>query len=106
MLPQTLQIACMLFYINAVFGVLFGSAGSLIGVGIILAEVASGLGIANSFRWGYQLGVLVAAVNVLVLLALAGGPILLTLINLVFPVALLALLLHKDSRGYQRIWFE
>jgi hypothetical protein len=112
MLPQTLQIAVMLFYINAVFGVLFGTAFSLIGLAIVIGDALSGLGIANSFKWGYKLGVVMAFVGLLpfaLVLAADGLGALFSLpmlINLVFPVALVALLLHPMSRDYQRIWFE
>jgi hypothetical protein len=112
MLPQTLHTATLLFYISAVFGVLFGTAFSLLGLIIVVADTLSGLGIANSYKWGYKLAVAAAALGLLpyVLLLASDGlgqlfslPV---LIGLVFPVALFALVVHPMSREHQRIWFE
>ena len=99
--PQTLQIAVIFFYIDAVLSLLFGGFVSIIGVLIIVAEVAAGFGIANERRWAYLLGVGISGLGVLALLALGAG-----LLTLLFPVARLALLLHPQSREYQRIWFK
>lgn len=112
MLPQTLQYATILFYLNAGFDVLFGVAFTPIGFLVTLGSVFAGLGIANSFKWGYRLAVFVAALGLVpfVLLVLADGiGALLTLgalLALIFPVALFALVVHPESRNYQRIWFE
>jgi hypothetical protein len=97
--PQTLQIAVFLLYINAFFAVL-----SLSGVGILLAAggVGAGYGIANERKWGYGLGL-----AMFVLTLLAGHSLLGTgLVTLAFEIALVALLLHPQSRNYQRIWFS
>jgi len=107
MLPQTLHIATFLFYISAVFDVLYGLAFTPIGLVLTAAKVASGLGIANGVRWGYQLAVVTSALGAALavwLLVQAGlGP---ALINVIFPVALFALVIHPMSRDYQKIWFE
>jgi hypothetical protein len=112
--PQTLQIAVFLLYFNAVFAVIYGTVFS--GIGLLLAAgwVAGGFGIANERRWGYSLAVAVAALGLLpwvVLLFRDTGDFVdaalsLAAINLMFDVALLALLLHPQSRDYQRIWFS
>lgn len=111
--PQTLYIAVILLYINAAMSVLFGAFFNWIGLLLIAGEVAAGLGIANEKRWGYLLGVVMASLGVLfavVLPVLLNGvgeilnPVL--LISAIFPVALLALLIHPLSRQYQRIWFK
>jgi hypothetical protein len=110
--PQTLQIAVFLLYISAVFGVLFGAIFSIIGLALVVGEAASGFGIANERKWGYWLGVTVATIGllpfVLAIVADGVGAVLSLgfLINLVFPAALFALLLHPMSRDYQRIWFH
>jgi uncharacterized membrane protein (DUF2068 family) len=110
--PQTLQIAVFLLYINAVFGVLFGQVFSAIGLVIVAGQAAAGFGIANEKRWGYWLGVGVAALGLLpfaLFIADEGVGAIFNiglLINLLFPVALFALLLHPMSRDYQRIWFR
>lgn len=115
--PQTLQIAVILFYISAVFSVIFLQFlltfyGLPIGMLLTVGYAASGYGIANDRKWGYNLGVGVAGLQLFVEVVL---PLLFDfgiifnptfLIGAVFPVALFALLLHPMSRNYQRIWFE
>jgi hypothetical protein len=105
--PQTLQGAVMLCYLTAVFGLI----GLLLGA-YPLAELvplglgAAGFGVANEKRWGYRLGVALAALDVLVdlyVLFIGAYAILLTLL---FAVVLLGLFLHSQSREYERIWFH
>lgn len=111
-LPQTLQIAVFLFYIDAVFGLLYGAAYSLIGFAVLAGGVLSGLGIANEHRWGYRLGLVIAALGLVPFALIAaqdGLGDLLTfrvLLSLVFPVALFVALVHPLSRSHQRIWFH
>ena len=103
--PQTLQGAVMLCYITAAFGII----GILLGVYLDLVPVllgVGGLGVANERRWGYVLASVLAVLNVLIgIVAVAAGSGL-NLINLLFAVVLAALLLHPQSREYQRIWFR
>jgi hypothetical protein len=106
--PQTLQIAVFLLYINAVFGAIFGGLTSMIGIALVAGGAAGGFGIANERRWGYKLGLAMAFFPFLIRIAfngvesIFGGDI----INLMFEVALVALLLHPHSREYQKIWFS
>lgn len=110
--PQTLYTATFLLYLNAAFRLLFGAFLSPLGILIVIGEVAAAYFIANERRWGYYLGVGMAALAVLpfVLLALDEGitellnP--LVMLNMIFPVALFALLVHPMSRDYQKIWFS
>ncbi len=70
--------------------------------------MAAGFGLANEKRWGYRLG-LVMAFLPFVLRFLFGGldAVLGTgIINLLFEILLVALLLHKESKAYQKIWFS
>jgi hypothetical protein len=103
--PQTLFIATVLLYINAVFDFLTFYGPFMLAA---VALAAGGFGIANEKRWGYGLAVGVAVIRVAALLVFARGnafefPLILTLI---FDVALVALLVHPESRQYQRIWFK
>ena len=103
--PQTLYIATIVMYINAVLGLVTGYAliGSGLGLILVLGPVAAGWGIANEKKWGYWLGVVLTAVMVAFLVTSFGlGGI----INLLFYVALLALLLHPQSRDYKKTWFN
>jgi len=102
--PQTLQIAVFLLYANAVissFYMLLG-ADPLFVLPTAVGGAAAGYGIANEKKWGYLLGLAAASVPfVFILLGSSINPI-----GLMFDIALLALLLHTQSREYQRIWFK
>ena len=103
--PQTLFIATVLLYINAVFD--FLSFIPLFMVAAV-ALAAGGYGIANEKRWGYGLAVGIAVLRVVVLLLFARSDVLKfpLILTLIFDVALVALLVHPESRQYQRIWFK
>lgn len=102
-----MQIAVFLLYANAVFGLLFRTPFVLFGVLgflVVVGYAAGGFGVANDLKWGYAVALAVSALVV-------AGTFLLglnfaNLINLMFDVALLALLLHPQSRNYQQIWFK
>jgi hypothetical protein len=113
--PQTLQIAVFLLYFTAFFGALSLFSNLRHGFwGILLAltvpgSVLAARGIASERKWGYQLGVAMAIFPFIFRVlstrnvnALLGTD----LINLMFEIALVALLLHTQSREYQRIWFK
>ncbi len=130
-LPQTLQIAQILLYINAVFAFLYGVVGARSGASSVVrflfvvaigAYVYGGWGIANERKLGWQVGI-AAALSPFVLrfldavlafdflstswkirytIGLEGGGLLST----IFDVALVALLVHPMSRNHQRIWFS
>jgi hypothetical protein len=122
--PQTLQIAVILLYLNAVFGLLLGSYSPFIELqrwisrdladyAVLLSFIGmavAAFGIANERKWGYFLGVALTSAEVVLLLIgigdltnllLAGN-----LITTLFTVARAALLLHPMSRQYQRAWFK
>jgi hypothetical protein len=111
--PQTLQIATLLLYLDAVF--------AFLGLALLFAVAygAAGYGMANGKKWGYGLAVAVAAlglVSVFVFVQQWFPPqfsvhsidvvLRVRTIELMFAVALLALLLHPQSREYQKIWFR
>jgi Flp pilus assembly protein TadB len=74
-----------------------------IGTIIVIGQVAAGFGIANEKKWGYWLGVVLMALQV-AFLVLYFSPY--VIINLMIYGAMLALLLHRQSREYRRIWFR
>jgi len=112
--PQTLVIACFLLYFNAALTLLLGLSASFSGVGALdliptIAGVAGAYGIANERRWGYYLAIAVAFLPFVIAAAynsnhnpFGGAPVL----TLVFEIALVALLLHTQSREYQKVWFK
>jgi uncharacterized membrane protein (UPF0136 family) len=128
MQPQTLQIATWILYINAFFalvelvdggGVLHYfrnryAFGFFFGIIVIAAYVIGGFLMANERKLGWQISV-AAAVSPFILTFVAyseigaslrfrilGG----SLLSFAFDVALLALLLHRQSREHQRIWYH
>ena len=101
-----MQIAVFLLYINAVFALLVGVQGAQLAILYAAGGVAAGFGIANEKRWGYGLGLLIALLPFIVRIAYGAGVFGTDVINLMFEVALVALLLHPQSRDYQRIWFS
>jgi hypothetical protein len=98
-------MATMLCYIQGFFALL---ALSYFGLFFAAALGFGAYGIANDKRWGYTLAVTAALLQVLVVVAIAFdvGLELGILLSLMFDVALVALLLHPESREYQRIWFS
>lgn len=109
-------MAVFLLYIDAFFSALSVLSGfaSVYSIAILAATLAAGYGIANEKRWAYVLGVTVSALAFLPFLlavfvssdGLGRLFDLNVLIQLLFPVAQLALLLHPMSRQYQRVWFS
>ena len=103
--PQTLVSATMLCYIQAFF--------SLLALSPFLLLFAAGLGfggygIANDKKWGYGLAVCIAVLQVVLVLGFAGTDVFTfpLILSFIFDVALVCLLLHPESRDYQRIWFN
>ena len=104
----------MLAYFNSLFALLSaGFLGAVSGLGspiiflAAVAQAAGGAGVANEKKWGYLLAVGACAVLCLArLIVVMRSGIDLSLIGLMFSGALLALLLHEQSRAYQKIWFR
>jgi hypothetical protein len=109
--PQTLVIACFLLYVNAAFGILFsiGQSGLFLALTLAFAgaQVMAGRGIAQERKWGYILGIAMAFAPFVIRTLLLGSPFKgVGIIGLMFEIALVALLLHPQSRDYKKIWFK
>jgi hypothetical protein len=106
--PQTLQIAVFLLYAQAVMTLLFGGFVYVDGLVVVVGGVAAGYGIANEQKWGYGLGLLVAIFPFVYRVATVDLAHVFSvgIIELMFEVALVVLLLHRQSREYERIWFK
>src|SRR3954447_21732329 len=98
--PQTLQIAVMLLYIQAVLTLIFGGVDLVLFTATIVGGIAAGYGIANEQKWGYGVGVLVAVMPFIDRIVVDGlNHVFSTnIVTLMFEVALVLLLLHPQSR--------
>jgi hypothetical protein len=132
--PQTLQIVVLLLYLRAVFTV-FGLkdqylvfpgssisgdhvSNPLLQIGLPALMVAAGFLTANERKLGWNLALVAAALpllgRVMLLFGVSLGvsidgsysPFDYDPIGLLLEVALLALVLHPQSRDYERIWFK
>ena len=80
----------------------------LVGIGM----AAGAVGISSRRKWGYIVALvcsLVPAIFILRFLAIdvpTGGGFLQFLLSIAFYLALVVALLHKQSREYQRVWFD
>ena len=101
--PQTLMMATVVMYINAVLGIGAILVSLPLAFFLVICPVAAGWGIANEKKWGYWLGL---AINVLAVIYLLIHPGFGSVISLLFYIALVALLLHPESRSYRRTWFR
>ncbi|HEY2813159.1 MAG TPA: hypothetical protein VGJ03_06835 [Acidimicrobiales bacterium] len=106
--PQTLQIAVFLLYAQAVLLLLFGAFISIGGLALVAGGIGAGYGIANERKWGYGLGLLIAFLPFILRIIFLGiGRVFSAdIIDLMFEIALVVLLLHPQSREYERIWFK
>ena len=107
--PQTLQNATILCYIDAVLGLLQGVTASPIGLVIVAGLGIGGFGVANEKKWGYAAAVGAAVLQVALWILFLGTGVLtnvFALLSFMFDVALVVLLLHPQSRSYQKIWFR
>jgi len=105
--PQTLQGAVLLCYINAAFSIFYLALGAALPLILIVAAVGA-YGIANDRRWGYRLAVAAAGIYVVgqAIAFVAFEHSFNGILTLAFAVLLIVLLLHPQSRHYQRIWFH
>lgn len=121
--PQTLYLSQILMYIQGGIRLIFSlmpgyGPGGLFGVPLLgeaywlltgPGKVGAAFGISNSKPWGYKLGVAAAAAPLALRLLAAAVHVRPNVIftqpyGLLFDIALLALLLHRNSRGHVRYW--
>ena len=107
--PQTLLIAVYLLYFRAgflLFAMLISGVFPILYLALVVGGAAAGYGIANERKWGYGLGIAMAVLPFVLRFYYSGTPLSSDLIRLMLDIALVALLLHPQSRDYQRIWFK
>ncbi|HXR54315.1 MAG TPA: hypothetical protein VN793_04630, partial [Acidimicrobiales bacterium] len=106
--PQTLQAGVLFCYLNAALSILYLIAfGATLPLILLVAAVGAN-GIANEKRWGYRVAVVAASIYVVIQLIafVTFSKSLSSVLNLAFAALLVVLLLHPESRRYQRIWFR
>ena len=113
--PQTLVIAVMLLYFHAgylLFLLLVNGTFPWPYVALVAGGAAAGYGVANERKWGYGLAIAMAVLPFVMrfdfVAELIGYvyPFGADFISLMFQIALVVLLLHPQSRDYQRLWFK
>jgi hypothetical protein len=126
--PQTLQIAVWLLYLEAAFTLLFPAQLEHVYIvfpfpGIMRLAMIGALGggaylIANDRKWGYRLALAAALVPLAARVLIGLGislrfgniasisPLEMNPIGLLFEIALVALLLHPQSRDHEKLWFK
>jgi len=87
--------------------------GNLIAIAVVLGSAGAGYLIANEKKIGWRIGLVVAAAPLvaLVILIVLGYPNRLGIgaaitIKLLFDIALVVLLVHDQSRSYEKVWFK
>jgi len=120
MQPQTLQIATWLLYMNGFFALAnfmdsqmeigyirrVYSLGPVYGLVVIAAHVLGGLLMANDLKIGYKIALVAAFSPFVSNLIVYRSLIAHSFLNAAFDIALIALLLHTQSRAHQKVWFH
>ena len=120
MQPQTLQIATWLLYINGFIALAFFvdgddtigdirtrfKLGLVYGLLVIATHVLGGLLMANERKIGYKLAVIAAFTPFVSNLIAYRSLFATSLLSAIFDIALIALLLHTQSRAHQKVWFR
>jgi hypothetical protein len=128
--PQTLQIATWLLYLNGFFAVvdllgnsswlgaardIKGSVGLIVGLAVVVSYIAGGFLMANERKWGYRLALFGALspflLRVWIYWGLEGagiGDMIVggNVISFIFDAALVALLVHNQTREHVRVYFR
>jgi uncharacterized membrane protein (DUF2068 family) len=106
--PQTLQAAVLFCYLNAALAILYVIAFQVTLPLVLVVTAVGAYGIANEKRWGYWLALIAGSLYLLAQLALfvTISQSLGQILNLAFAALLVFLLVHPESRRYQKIWFR
>lgn len=104
-LPQMLNTAQLLLYLNAVLDLVFGFGG--LGILLPLVEAVGAFGLANEKKWGYWVALVGASVPVLIyLLYISKGLFFAGLVTILVRGIVVAFLIHPSSREYKRYYFR
>jgi hypothetical protein len=109
--PQTLQTGVMLIYLlaamNIISALLFGGGGYFL-ILLVAGSVLGAVGIANDSKGGYRVAIAftILPLAYLAFLMIRYRVLAFPVITVLMEIALAALLLHRQSREYARIWFR
>ncbi|MBT8239709.1 MAG: hypothetical protein KJN63_00610 [Acidimicrobiia bacterium] len=111
--PQTMQAAVVIGYISGFFALLGGARFFELALLAAIAILGGAFGTANNKRIGWiallagsSFFVLLRILDLLLSVSDGVNATLFQLNATVFPVALLAAVLHPHTREYMKVWFE
>ena len=84
----------------------FFTFGPVYGLVVIAAHVLGGLLMANERKIGYKIAIVASFTPFISNLIVYRRLIAPSFLSAVFDVALIALLLHTQSRSHQKVWFR
>ena len=104
-LPQMLNTAQLLLYLNGVLDLVF-IGGTGYGLILPIAEALGAFGLANEKKWGYWVALVGASLPVLFFLTqMSSGVYFSGLITILIRGMIIVFLLHPQSRDYQKLYF-
>ena len=84
----------------------FYTFGFAYGLAVIAVHVLGGLLMANERKIGYKLAVVAALTPFVSNLIVYRSLFAISFLTAIFDIALIALLLHTQSRSHQKVWFR
>ena len=84
----------------------FFAFGPVYGLVVIAAHVLGGLLMANERKIGYKIAIVASFTPFISNLIVYRRLIAPSFLSAIFDVALIALLLHTQSRSHQKVWFR
>jgi len=84
----------------------FFTFGPVYGLVVIAAHVLGGLLMANERKIGYKIAIVASFTPFISNLIVYRRLIAPSFLSAIFDVALIALLLHTQSRSHQKVWFR
>ena len=84
----------------------FYTFGFVYGLVVIALHVLGGLLMANERKIGYKLAVVAAFTPFISNLNVYRSLFAISFLTAIFDIALIALLLHTQSRAHQKVWFR
>lgn len=104
-LPQMLNTAQLLLYLNAALDLLFRFGGAF-GLLLVAGEAIGAFGLANERKWGYWLALVAASLPVLITIMYFGYlSYFSAIVTLLVRGVVVVFLIHPTSRSYKSVYF-